>query len=143
MTQLEPKRLHPTRLAQSEMARNQWNVSPEYGTPYEALLDPAYWAHVSAKLRRGDIITALSEDNSYFAEYIVLEPDKLRAEVALLTHVDLAANSKFNAEVPKGFEIKFRGPCKWSVLRGTDVLKEGMTRKEADAWLKDHVRTAA
>jgi hypothetical protein len=143
MTQLEPKRLHPTKFAQSEMKRNQWDVTPEHGTPVEALLDPAYWAHVSAKLRRGDIITALAEDDSYFAELLVLNVGKLFAKVVLIRRVEITAAQIFNAEVPKGFDIKFRGPKKWSVLRGTEVLKEDMDRPQAEAWLKDHLKAVA
>jgi len=146
MTQLEPKRLeqiHPTKFAQSEVVRNQWAVTPEFDTPAEALLDPAYWAHVSAKLRRGDVITAMAVDDSYFAEYLVLEAGKLFAKVVLIRKVEITAKQIFNADVPAGFEIKFRGPKKWSVLRGKDVLAEGFDRSKAESWLKDHLRTAA
>lgn len=143
MTQLEPKRLHPTKMAQSEMARNQWTVTPEFGTPVEALADPAYWAHVSSKLRRGDVITALAEDDVYFAEFLVLNAGKLFAKVVLIRKIEITPAQMFNADVPKGYEIKFRGPKKWGVLRGKDVLKEDMGKEEAEAWLKDHLKAVA
>lgn len=143
MTQLEPKRLHPTKFTQSEMARNQWAVTPEVDTPAEALLDPAYWAHVSARLRRGDIITALAEDDSYFAEYLVINAGKLYAKVVMTRKIELTAKQIFNVEVPEGFDIKFRGPRKWSVLRGKEVLKDGLDRQDAETWLKDHLKAVA
>lgn len=145
MTQLEPKRLwqiHPNKFQQSEVVRNQWAVTPEFGTPPEALLDPAYWAHVSSKLSRGDTITALAEDDSYFAEYMVLSAGRLFAKVVMLRRVEITAAQIFNNDVPEGFEIKFRGPRKWSVLRGKDVLKDGMDRGDAETWLRDHLKVA-
>jgi hypothetical protein len=137
MTQLTPARFNA-----SQSVRNQWQVSPEYGTPPEALLDSGYWAHVSAKLRRGDIIVALAEDNSYYAELLVLEAGKLFAKVAPLRCVEISVKQMLNVEVPDGYEIKFRGPKKWSVLRGKDVLKEDMDKNTAEQWLKDHIGVA-
>lgn len=139
MTQLAPRNLEP-----SDAARNEWNVKPEFGTPMDAMLDPAYWAHVSAKLRRGDIINVLPEDNTYFAQFLVLEAGKLFAKVVKTPMCfDIKPAQMLNIEVPKGYEIKFRGPRKWSVLRGTDVLKEDLEKSDAERWLSDHVKAMA
>lgn len=139
MTQLAPRNFH-----QSDVVRNQWHAQPEFGTPLEAMLDPAYWAHVSARLRRGDRIYALAEDNSYHAGFIVLEAGKLFAKVVKIPGecFDIKAAEMLNVVVPEGFEIKFRGPKKWSVLRGKDVLKDGLDKKDAEQWLTDHVKAA-
>jgi hypothetical protein len=137
MTQLTPRKFKA-----AEVVRNQWVAEPEFGTPPEALLDKAYWAHVSAQLRRGDIITALAEDNSYWSELLVLEAGKLFAKVAQLRCVKISQAQMLNIEVPDGYEIKFRGPKKWSVLRGKDVLKEDMDKATAEQWLTDHVAAA-
>jgi hypothetical protein len=134
MTQLTPRRFKP-----SNSVRNQWHVEPEFGTPPEALLDPAYWAHVSAQLRRGDIICALSEDNTYFSELLVIDAGKLFAKVIQLRCVQITAAQMLNVTVPEGYEIKFRGPKKWSVLRNKDVLKEDMEKPQAEAWLREHL----
>lgn len=138
MTQLAPKNFQL-----SETVRNQWHAIPEYGTPPEALLTPAYWAHVSAKMRRGDIVCALSEDNSFFSELLVLDVGKLFAKVCQLRCVKITQSQMLNIEVPEGYEIKFRGPRKWSVLRGKDVLKEDMEKPVAEQWLVDHIKAVA
>lgn len=137
MTQLAPKNFEP-----SETVRNEWHAKPEFGTPPEALLDSAYWAHVSSKMRRGDIVYALAEDNSYFSELLVLDVGKLFAKVCQLRCVKITQAQMLNVEVPEGYEIKFRGPRKWSVLRGKDVLTEDKEKAEAERWLEDHIKAA-
>lgn len=137
MTQLAPKFFQP-----AEVMRNQWHVKPEYGTPPEALRDPSYWAHVSAQLRPGDVIYAMPDDKSYFSELLVIDAGKLFAKVCELRCVKLTASQVLNVKVPDGYEIKFRGPRKWSVLRGDDVLKEDMEKQQAEQWLTDHVKAA-
>lgn len=135
MTQLTPRRFK-----QSASVRNQWHAEPEYGTPAEALLDSAYWAHCASLMRRGDIVCALSEDNSYFIELLVIEAGKLFAKVIKLRQISITPAEIANVALPEGYEIKFRGPKKWSVLRGKDVLKEDMDKATAEQWLTDHVK---
>lgn len=137
MTQLSPRNFK-----QSESVRNQWQVTPEHGTPPEALMDNAYWAHVSAYLRRGDIIVALPDDNSYYLELLVMDAGKLFAKVFELRCVKISSSQMLNIKVPDGYEIKFRGPRKWSVLRGKDVLKDDMDKQVAERWLEDHLKVA-
>ena len=140
VTQLSPRAFH-----QSEMIRNQWHCEPEFGTPAEALLDPAYWAHVSVKMRRGDIICAFPHDNSYFSELIVIDAGRLFAKVVQLRCVEISSAQQSTFVLPEGFEIKFRGPrLKWSVLRGKQVMKEEFDRRaSAEDWLMDHVKAMA
>lgn len=134
MTQLAPRNF---KSAQS--VRNQWQITPEHNTPEDALLDPAYWAHVSAQLRPGDEIVAFPEDRSYWLRLLVVDAGKLFAKVIKVQGVSITASQIANVDLPKGYEIKFRGPKKWCVLRGTDVLKEDMDKSTAELWLKDHV----
>ena len=137
--------LTPTRFQASEVVRNQWHAQPEFGTPIDAMLDPKYWAHVSARLTRGDRIYALAEDNSFHAGFLVLDAGRLYAKVVKIPGecFEIQSNQMLNIEVPNGFSIKFRGPKKWSVLRGEDVLTEGLSKTEAERWLTEHVKLAA
>lgn len=137
MTQLAPRCFQP-----AEVMRNQWQIKPEHGTPPEALRDPSYWAHVSAQLRPGDSIVALPEDKSYYSELLVVDVGKLYAKVVELRCTKLTSSQVFNVTIPDGYDIKFRGPRKWSVLRGKDVLKEDMEKAVAEQWLSDHVKAA-
>ncbi len=133
--------LNPDRMKLAEHVRRDWCATPEFETPPEALLDPGYWAHKAAHLTKGDIIHARPEDDSYFMELLVLEVGKLFAKVVALRVVKITDAQILNIKVPEGYEIKFRGPVKkWSVLRGTDVLAEGMLKAAAEKWVTDHVR---
>lgn len=136
--------LQPSRLKYAEHERQQWFVVPEHGTPFEALLDPAYWAHVSAKFRPCDQIEVHAEDGSYYARLLVRDAGKLYAKVAKLEHVELDKIDVLQGGVMalEGHAIKWRGPIhKWSVVRGSDVLKDSLSKTEAEAYLASYART--
>lgn len=138
--------LSPSRLKYAEHERQQWFVVPEHGTPFEALLDPAYWAHVSMKFRPCDEIVIHAEDGSYFARLLVRDAGRLYAKVATLEHIELDKVDVLQGGAPglPGHEVKWRGPIhKWSVVRGADVLKDNMTKEEAQAYLATYTKTVA
>lgn len=139
MTQLAPHRFK-----QSEVVRNQWNAQPEHATPMEAMLEPGYWAHVSAMLNVGDHIYALSLDKTWHAAFLVIDAGKLYAKVVPIPGLcfEIKQAQIFDLEIPAGYEIPFRGETlKWCVVRGKDVLKEGLEKREAELWLKEHLAT--
>ena len=140
MTQLASNRLHL-----AEHRRNIFDVVPEHGTPFDALMDSGYWAHVSAKLKPGDRIEVRAEDGSYYAELIVQDAGRLYAKVAVLTHVKLdAVEVKEGGLSLDGYEVAWKGPqLKWCVLRGKDRLKDNMTKGEAIHWMQSHASKAA
>lgn len=137
--------LMPVRLKFAENERNQWFVVPEAGTDFDALLDPAYWAHVSAKFKPCDIIEVHAEEGSYYGRLLVQDAGKLYAKVAKLEYVELdkVEVTQSNPALT-GHEVKWRGPIhKWCVVRGPDVLKEGLQKSEAHAWLGQYSKTLA
>jgi hypothetical protein len=140
MTQLQP-----ARLKDANYERHMHFVVPEHGTPFEALLDPAYWAHVSAKFKPCDQIEVHAEDGSYYGRLLVRDAGKLYAKVSKLEYVELDKVEVLQAgPMLEGHTVKWRGPVhKWSVVRGVDVLKDGMTKEEAQAYLASYARTAA
>lgn len=138
--------LIPIRMSLAEGVRNCYRVVPENATPFEALLDPAYWAHVSAKLRPTDKIEVEAEDGSYTALLIVRDAGRLYAKVAVVYYVKLdPVEVGAAAVVPSEYSVSFKGPLlKWCVTRGKDRLREGMgSRGEADAWLQEHLKNVA
>lgn len=140
MTQLAGNRFE---LSINGIRHNIFRVTPELGTPSAALLDQHYWAHVSAKLRVGDVIEVLAEDGAYFAELLVRDVGNLYAKVALKNVIEFAKAEAL--PTPVGYEVKWRGPkLKFGVLHGTDVLKDGFIDKtEAHIWLDELVKKAA
>lgn len=135
-------------MKQSEYERNIWIVDLEGGVPFEAVFDPGFWAHVSAKLKPWDHLEVRTDDGTFWAELIVRDAGKLYAKVAVLNHVSFDDSVEVQQlSGVKEFEnviIKWRGPhFKWCVLRGTDVLKEGFAIKgEAYTWRDQHLRAA-
>lgn len=77
-------KLNESRLVQADFRRNLWLAQPEPGTALRELLDPHYWAHNARKMKRGDRIEILAEDNAYFAELIVLQAGNVFAKVEVL-----------------------------------------------------------
>lgn len=141
VTQLAPNRFE---MSINGIRHNVHRARPELGTPIDAITDQAYWAHVSSKMRVGDLIEVVPEDASYFAELFVRDVGKLYAKVSVLRHLEL---NKRDAEVqtPAGYEVRWRGPqAKYGVVRGKDVLKDGFVDKaEATQWITDNLVKAA
>lgn len=135
--------LMPARFQGAEFVRNQWAVISEAGTPVEALSNPAYWAHVSAKMRPRDRVEVFCEDGSYYAEFLVLDAGKLFAKVALLNSYQISPVTPGSmGDLPPGYAVKYQGAqFKWSVLRGTERLHDGSaTEADARRWLDDHLK---
>lgn len=128
-------------------AKRNWHyVVPEAGTPWEALLEPGYWAHVAVKMAPGDWIEVDSETGEYTALLKVRDAGKLYAKVSIFSIKEYDEKVDVTQSSPSltGHEVKWRGPMhKWCVCRGADVLKEGMTKDEAYAWLGQYSRTVA
>lgn len=135
--------LTPSRLKFSEHERNEFFVVPENGTPFEALLDPAYWAHVATSFKPCDEIIVNAEDGSYHGRLLVRDAGKLYAKMARLSYIELdEVEVQESSAIPAGYAVKFRGPIqKWSVLRGSDLLKDGMSKAAANLWLSEHLKT--
>lgn len=142
MTQLATNRFE---LSINGIRHNIFRVTPEIGTPPAALLDPHYWAHVSAKLSVGNIIEVMAEDGSYFAELLVRDVGNLYAKVAFKSPVTVFSKDEDVQPAPAGYDVRWRGPkCKFGVYHGADMLKDGFVDKsEARAWLDDLLKKAA
>lgn len=140
MTQLATDRIQ---LAQH--MRNIWYVTPEFGTPVEALLEPQFWAHVSAKMKPRDRIEVDAEDGSYFLELRVEDAGRLFAKVVVLRRVDLAPTE--TAEQSAEYKVMWAGPhAKWRIVRAVDkgLVKDGLeSRQAAEMYLTSHMKAMA
>lgn len=142
MTQLATDRIQF-----AQHMRNVWYVTPEHGTPVEALLDPGFWAHVSAKMKPRDRIEVDAEDGSYFVELRVEDAGRLYAKVVVLRRVDLLpADAVATAETAE-YKIMWAGPhAKWRIIRTKDkgLVKDGIeTRQAAELYLTSHAKAMA
>jgi hypothetical protein len=135
---------HPSRFKPAEYAYQRYRHVPESHVPFDALLEPGYWAHVGQKLNPTDEIRIDAEDGSYTALLYVQDAGRLYAKVAViyvvrLEHVEVGAD----VPIPSNYRVLWQGPeLKWCVVRDTDRIFEGAGEKGAAmGWLRDHVRT--
>lgn len=141
------QKLNASQLQAADYARMVWVVTPEEGTPFETILSPLYWAHVSKSFKPWHMIEVRCPEFSYFAELIVRDCGAQWAKVEVLRKVDLrAVQPKAAAPVADGYEVKHRGRAGWCVVRSVDkaILLEGATSRDAATdWLNEHLKKIA
>lgn len=132
------RKLPESRFRLAEQVRNFWNIVPEEGTPFDALKDPAYWSHNARKMRNGDLIEAVPDDESYWALLRVKSVGPAGVQVAVI-FFEKPEVTPILAAAAMDFEVAFKGPHhKWSVIRLSDkenIKPSFQTREEATAWL--------
>lgn len=136
--------VHVSRLRSAEVIRNVWHLTPEGGTPVEALNDPDYWAHISRQLRPSDVVEVMPDDMSWRAEFLIGAIMGLKVYHARLSYQEL----KFTK--PEGiveYAIEWKGPHhKHAVVDKVSKasIKVGFETKDAaTAWLQDYLKRAA
>lgn len=84
------RKLPQSRFGLAEQRRNLWRIEAEPGVEREHLHDAAFWSHVAAKLRAGDIIEVIADDGSFFSRLLVLSAGHLYANVYEMEYHDIA-----------------------------------------------------
>lgn len=138
--------LAPTRVQLTEHANTNFTVTVEEGTAPDDVLDPAYWAHIAARMSPYDEIRIRTDDGIWFARALVSSCGRNWARVKLLElHQLTSADIEMTAtDTLETHVVRYRGPLhKFSVIRKSDnaVLKEGMLKDEASRWLAEHLKT--
>jgi len=135
--------LHPSRMGGSEYLRQDWVCTAEQGTQIEDLLDPAYWAHVSAQFKPYDHVEVRIDDGTWLVQLLVLEASRNWARVHLLQEHKLTTSdvSQTQATAPK-HKVEWKGPhLKHCVIRIADseVVKDGISdKRDAYLWMNNH-----
>ncbi|MDX1742936.1 MAG: hypothetical protein R3186_05000 [Ruegeria sp.] len=131
----------PTNLSFAEHAVTRFYHNPKHGVTIQMVENPRYWTHVATKLKAGARIEVLAEDQSYWADLLVLSASRLEARVIVLDHVELNQVEAADEVAGDGLEVAWRGPsAKWGVIRSVDrePLKDGFQSKDAALmWLKN------
>lgn len=130
--------LRPTGLVLAEHKRNIWHCIPEAGTPFEAVLNRGYWAHVSRNLSAGDRIEVFPPERSYFAELYVLGAGKLFADVKNLRHIPLQQADADISPLECGeYQARWLGlDLQWCIVRGDDRVKPNLSKDEAISFIE-------
>lgn len=138
-------RLTVPRLQDQDVGQKRWVANIETGVPYEAVLKPAFWAHVAHKFTKFDTIAVRAEDGAYYAELLVVVPLKADTVVKELVHVELEIVREPGTEMDVGeFKVSFHGPTvKWRVSRDKRVMRDGFNSSaEAIQWAKDYSKAS-
>lgn len=117
----------------------------EFGTSFEDLLNPSYWANIASRLSAWDQITVRAEEGTFYAELIVTEVTQLSARVVAKPgspFTVMVAEPGVDASVPAGHGVKWLGEHKkWGALRGDVCIKDGFTNQAlAVTWLQNVAR---
>lgn len=137
----------PSKLLAAESCVMVWFHDPEPDTPIEALMFPAYWAHVAKQLQPGHRIEVLSQDGGWWANIIVRAVGRAEAQVQVLQH-EVLGDKEMLAKAPDAdFDVKWRGPArKFGVIRKSDgeLVKEDLpTKEDAQRWVAQTMRNRA
>lgn len=138
--------LNAARFGLAEHKRNVWHAVVPEGTDYEAVFEPAYWAHVAVKMRPGDEIIVINDEMTYRAELVVRNAARMWAQVAEVSRVDLATEAAPDALSDYKVEVKWAGPHdKFRVERirngKRETLASGMDKDAAEKWKAEHLKT--
>lgn len=140
-------RLNAGRIKAAEFVQVRYVVRPEAGVTLEQMLDPAYWTHVSRKMKAGDHVEVIADDNTWYAELLVLAAGPVWAKVAIINERSLLKTvevAESETTDHPGFEIKWGGNIdKFRVIRTEDneIISRGHDKKvEAAVWLDEYVK---
>lgn len=145
---MQERTLQVARYGAAEFSMGRHVVTAEAGTTLAEVLNPAYWAHVSARFQPYDEITVRVDDGLWYAKLLVLVPGRNWAKVKVLNEWKLSTVDVEQSAVAhvEGYTVKMNGPhLKWCVIRNSDqqAVKEGCgTRREAETWLDEHMKAA-
>lgn len=139
--------LMPNRFEVWDFMRTTFVAVAEQGVTREQLLSPDYWSHVAARAKPWDKIEVLSDDGTFYGEYLVLSCGRNWLKLRELMYLSLTSNDVSQTQAKAldtgvtsqnddpEFVVKWRGPVlKWSIIRSSDrqPIKEGFA-SEADA----------
>lgn len=136
-----------TRMKEASFIRNWWVVTVEEGTDRKDMLKPDFWAHLAQQFRPYDRIEVRCDDDSFFAEYLVLSCDRTYAKVKEEGWTKLTSEETVqDEEILQDYAHKWRGPqLKHCVIRKSDsaCVAEGFDNKDdAFKWIAEKKRAA-
>lgn len=130
----------------AEFGNTVWRADIDPGTPFEEILRPEFWAHVTVprSFNPGDKIELYPQDGSYYAMLLVRDCGATWAKVEVLLEKKFeAGRDPVNIDT-SGYEVHWQGPVnKYVVIRLSDkaVISKGFKAKEdAQIALLNHVK---
>lgn len=142
----QPRTLNATRFQLREFRQETYCAFAEAGTTIEDILKPAYWEHVTGKLRAPAKICIMEETKAWYAEVIVFVVANRWAEVRLLGEPIIVDKLQGLPRVEQDLIIEDGGlQLLWIVKRRSDgrIIKGDSTLKtkeQAEAWCRDYLK---
>ncbi len=135
------------RLKGAEFERVVHVATPGAEHTRQDMLNPAYWAHVSPKLKPWDRIEVRPEGGLYYAELLVLACDRAWARVHVLRWEDLSSQDVSLTAATSAsakFEVRHSPNLRWHVVRKSDrqlMHQDDQTEQDAQLWLREYLKT--
>ena len=156
-TQKAQPQLEPARFKPAESSRNVHSITIEQGISRAEILNPAFLAHIAARLRPYDHIEVTCDDGTLYAELLVKTCDRTWAHCHVLKWEDLTTRdvslsqatakpekAKGNAPVNEDFRVEYKGQHKkWCVIRNLDnqfVREDEENKENAQHWLREYLK---
>lgn len=128
-----------------------WRASPNEGTDFKDVLDPAFWDNVQAKFRvnedqeyqNGQKVQILPDDKKWFAEVLALRLRNGNISIRKLSYVSL--ESDLPVLKREDFKIEFKGNRKNCIIRAKDgyVIEDQIESKAAaEVALDEYIKAA-
>ena len=146
MASIAPK-LHYGKLTLngSDMVYNRWVADIPAGIEADEVLAPAFWTHHASSFRPEDLIEARAEDGTWRlylrVRYVEGTEVHVKREGEVIVYDDDA-----EPLVDEVYEVKWISPpVQWGVRnkQTKEVLKDRMTKPQAEAYMRGLVKTAA
>lgn len=140
-------KLDPARIKPTDHEVTDYSITVEMGTKVEDVLRPEFLANVAPRLTPYSKIRVRVDDGSWYAELLVLSVGRTWAKCEPLFVLELTASDtdQTQAEHNDGYKVQFRGEHhKWCAVRKEDgaIVKDQMqTKREAEGWLSEYLRT--
>jgi hypothetical protein len=145
-----PRKAKLERLSLAETATQRFFYVGLGGDTVENMEEPGYFNALATRLRRYDTIIAVSDDDAFYAEFLVIRSSNLGVDVIRMRYgafnIAQAVGAPGSAlKRDPEVRVEYRGPfLKWAACRGEQVLKDAFaTEALAQTWLAEYLRMLA
>lgn len=133
--------LRPAEFGLIEHKARRFNAEVSGKFTAKELEDPALWVNCAQKLQMGAEIRCIADDMSFVAYGICTFAQGSTAKIKIIAMHKLDAVDHIDTGPAGDFEVKFRGPKKWSIINNKtgEVVKEDIaTQLECLRDLEDY-----
>lgn len=139
-----PNHLLPTRLREANgFAHGDYFLEAAPGVKAAHVVNPDFWLHLAARLKRNDRIEVVAQDNSFDMELrvVAVDPRGLYAQMRVLRYMGddelVTIPASVVAADDDGYVIEQDRVHGWRVLRGGDLVAKNLPDKASAEAARD------